>query len=411
MLFSSSELKEGFKIAFEALKTNRMRSVLTTLGILIGVIVVTVIVSVIQGLNTYVTGEITSLGADTIYISKWPWMITDYESYLKVMKRKSLNQHHYEFIRENATLASCVVPDVSTRGKVKYKSETLESVEFVGTNEIYPETAGVMPEVGRFMTSTEVDFRRSVCVLGSEVANQLFKDESPVGKRIKIGSHPFYVVGVLEKRGQIFGESMDNLAIIPYTVFQRLYGTRRSLNIQVKPLDPELTPELIDQLTGLMRRARGIQAGREDDFAINQQSQLMDIYNNLTRVLWIVLIGIGSISLLVGGIGIMNIMLVSVTERTREIGIRKALGAKKRIIMWQFLVESMMISGVGVLLGILISIGISMLVRAVSPLPVNISAWVIFLGVGFTVAIGLFFGLYPASKAAKLDPIIALRYE
>jgi putative ABC transport system permease protein len=213
------------------------------------------------------------------------------------------------------------------------------------------------------------------------------------------------------KKGQIFGESQDNTAIIPYTVFEKHYGRKNYMTILVKPKDPRQLEALIDQLMGLMRRIRGLEAGKPDDFAINQQSQLMDLYNQLTRVLWIVLIGIGSISLVVGGIGIMNIMLVSVTERTREIGIRKAIGAKRRIIMWQFLVESMFISGIGVLLGILVSIAIALVVRKTTPLPVNISTWVLFLGVGFTVAIGLFFGLYPASKAAQLDPIVALRYE
>ena len=181
--------------------------------------------------------------------------------------------------------------------------------------------------------------------------------------------------------------------------------------IQVKAEDPERMDDMIDQLEGVMRRSRGLEVGQEDDFAINQQSQLMDIYNNLTGVLWIVLIGIGSISLIVGGIGIMNIMLVSVTERTREIGIRKALGARKRIIMWQFLVESMFISSIGVTLGVLVSMGLSMVVHSATHLPVHISTWVLFLAIGFTVTIGLFFGLYPASKAAKLDPIEALRYE
>jgi len=183
------------------------------------------------------------------------------------------------------------------------------------------------------------------------------------------------------------------------------------LGIQVKAKNPDLIPMLEDQLVEVMRRARSIEAGRPNDFSINQQSQLMDTYNQLTQTLYVVLVGIGSIALLVGGIGIMNIMLVSVTERTREIGIRKAVGAKRRVIMWQFLLESMFISGIGVTIGIFVSIGISLLVKSVSPIPVNISTWVLFLGIGFTATIGIFFGLYPASKASRLDPITALRYE
>ena len=411
MKITWTELSEGFRIAFQTLNANRMRSVLTTLGIFIGVIVVTVIISVIQGLNTYVSGEISGLGVDTIYISKFSWIITTYEEYQDMMKRKRITRDQYMFIDKYATLAETVAPDIDTRRRINYKNKSLDGVYITGTTEDYMTTAGVMPEVGRFFTQAETDFRRNVCVVGQEVVENLFENEDPLGKRIKIGSRPFQIIGVLEKRGKMFGFSMDNTAIIPYTVFQKYYGARRSITLQVKSKDPALMEELIDEMTDLMRRVRGIEAGRPNDFSINQQGQLMELYNQLTKVLWVVMIGIGSISLLVGGIGIMNIMLVSVTERTREIGIRKALGAKRSIIMWQFLVESMFISGIGVILGILASIGLAMLVRSISPLPVNISTWVLFLGIGFTITIGIFFGLYPASKAARLDPIVALRYE
>jgi len=411
MQISKIELGEGLKIALNALRTNRMRTILTTLGIFIGVIVVTVIISVIQGLNAYVKKEMSGLGADTLYISKMPWIIRSYEEYLEYVKRRQIEEKHYKFILEHATLADVVAPELDTRKTVKYHNESLDNVTVIGTTEAYSVTADAVPEQGRFFNMPEVEFRKNLCLIGFEVAEKLFQDENPIGKRIKIGAHHFTITGVLMKKGQIFGESQDNTAIIPYTVFEKHYGRKNYMTILVKPKDPRQLEALIDQLMGLMRRIRGLEAGKPDDFAINQQSQLMDLYNQLTRVLWIVLIGIGSISLVVGGIGIMNIMLVSVTERTREIGIRKAIGAKRRIIMWQFLVESMFISGIGVLLGILVSIAIALVVRKTTPLPVNISTWVLFLGVGFTVAIGLFFGLYPASKAAQLDPIVALRYE
>ncbi|HDQ45560.1 MAG TPA: FtsX-like permease family protein [bacterium] len=411
MVISWSELGEGLRIALNSLKANRLRTVLTTLGILIGVIVVTVIIAVIQGLNVYVSEELSSLGTDNVYISRYPWMITSYEEWLRVSKRKRITENQFRFIQKHSRHAGVVVPEIVTRRTSRYRNESLDRVQIIGTTEDYIATSNSLPEMGRFFGETDVGVRRAVCVIGREVADRLFRNENPVGRRMKIGGHSFLVLGVLEKRGQMFGHSMDNNAIIPYSTFEKLFGRHRSFEIQVKAGGAEFVDALRDELEGLMRRARGLGAGQENDFSINQQSQLMEVYNNLTRVLWIVLIGIGSIALLVGGIGIMNIMLVSVTERTREIGVRKAIGAKRRIILWQFLVESMFISGIGVTIGLLISIGIALFVKQVSPLPVHLSTWIIFLGIGFTVAIGMFFGLYPASKAARLDPIEALRYE
>jgi putative ABC transport system permease protein len=411
MKLTLTEMSEGFLIAFQTLKSNRLRTILTTLGIFIGVIVVTVIISVIQGLNNYVSGEISGLGADTIYISKWPWIIKNYEDYINIRKRKRITKNQYEKVKKLTTLAETIAPEITTQKKVKFKNESVDRVFITGTTDDYMTTANVMPEQGRFFSAAEVDFRRNICVIGWDIADKLFNNSDPIGKRIKIASQPFFIVGLLEKRGEMFGHSLDNMTLIPYTVFQKYFGTRRSLTLHVKAKDPKLINELTDQLTGIMRQVRGIEAGRPNDFSINQQGQLIDVYNKMTRILWIVLIGIGSISLLVGGIGIMNIMLVSVTERTREIGIRKAVGAKKRIIMWQFLVESIFISGIGVTLGILFSIGIAIFIRSISPIPVNISFWILLLGILFTVTIGIFFGLYPAAKAARLDPIEALRYE
>jgi putative ABC transport system permease protein len=409
--FTKYELGEGLRIAVSALRANKMRTVLTTLGIFIGVIVVTVIISVIQGLNHYVSSEISGLGANTLYVSKFPWFIRSWEEWLKYLGRKDLTEKHYHALLKNLTLAEAVAPDLGTGRTVKYRSESLDNVYVNGSTDAYMACANVVPVFGRFFTPSEVDLNRNVCVIGWEVWDKLFKGENPLDKRIKIGSHPFTVVGVLEKRGQMFGQSMDTFTIMPYTVFQKIYGSRRSMDFQIKAADASQMDALVDQITGVLRQARGVQPGKPDDFSINQQSQILDFYNRMTQTLWIVLIGIGSISLLVGGIGIMNIMLVSVTERTREIGIRKAIGAKRKVILWQFLLESVFISGMGVTIGILISLGLALLIRAVSPIPVYISTYVLFLGIGFTLVIGLFFGIYPASKAARLDPIVALRYE
>jgi putative ABC transport system permease protein len=406
-----TQVGEGVRIALQALRANRMRSILTTLGILIGVVVVTVIISVIQGLNTYVSGELSALGTDNVYVSQYPWIINSWEEWLRVRNRPKLKQQHYEFIKEHTTLASAVSAEVATRRTVKYRNESVGGVIIYGTTPDYMILSDAMPETGRFFNDFETRQRRNICVIGWEIADKLYKEKDPIGERIKIGGQSFFIIGVMEKRGQLFDFSMDNNVLMPYTVFQKVFGKRRSLEIQAKAVSPDRVDDLNDELEELMRRARGLKVNEENNFNVNQQSQLLDVYNNLTKVLWIVLIGIGSIALLVGGIGIMNIMLVSVTERTREIGIRKAIGAKKGVILWQFLVESMFISSIGVVLGLAISILLAMAIKQSSPIPVDISAWVAFLGVGFTVSIGIFFGIYPASKAARLDPIEALRYE
>ena len=402
---------EGLRIAIKALHQYKMRSILTTLGIIIGVTTVIAIVSLIQGLNRAFSNEISAMGSDTLYISKLPWFMNA-DTYFTYRNRKDLNMSHFRMVEQHATLIKAAAPTITTRRNVKYKDKKLERCDVVGTNEDYLVTSNAIPAVGRFLSSVDVNNRRWVCVIGSEVAEKLFENENPVGRRINIGGQVFRVIGVLEAKGDFLGFNMDTNIAIPIGVFQKAFGARRrSLTIEVKVADPSMVDEAENELIGVMRRARKLSPTDKNDFAINRQSMFLDIYNNLTRILWAVAIGVGSISLLVGGIGIMNILLVSVTERTREIGIRKAMGAKHADIMWQFLVESVVICTIGVVIGIFAAIGIAKIVSATSPIPSVISAWVIYLGLGFVFGIGLFFGIYPAMKAARLNPIEALRYE
>jgi putative ABC transport system permease protein len=401
---------EGVKIAFDALRSYKLRSVLTTLGIIIGVMTVITIVALIQGLNHAFAEQISAIGTDTLYIDKFPWMAG--EKWFEYRNRKNITLEDARFVKEHATLVLAVAPTLYTRKTTKYRDKSIENVTIVGTTSDYLLTSNLNPEFGRFLSEGDVDHRRTLCVLGYEVANKLFPNEDPIGKRVNIEGAKFRVIGVNEKKGSMFDENMDTYAYIPIGNFQASFGARwRSVNIEVKVLSPAVIEDAETELIGLMRRTRGLKPDERDDFAINKQSMLMDTYKKLTTTLWAVAIGVGAISLLVGGIGIMNILLVSVTERTREIGIRKAIGAKRFDIMLQFLIESMMICAVGVTLGILIAVGIAKLIAAVTPLPAAITVWVVFLGLAFIVAIGLFFGIYPASKAARLNPIEALRYE
>lgn len=396
-------------MAFSSLRANKLRAFLTTLGVLIGVATVITILTMISGLNAAFAKQISSLGSDVLYIDKFPWG-GGYD-FFKYRNRKDLTVKDAEAIAEYATFAKAVAPTAITRGTVKYKNRTVQNVQLHGVNEQYVDIANAYPEKGRFLTALEAEHRRNVCVLGWEVADRLFESDDPLGQKIFLSGHPFQVIGVLEKRGDILGQNLDIYAYFPLGTFHRLFGSRRSLLIQVKITDPAVIEEAKDELRGILRRVRRVPAGEEDDFAINQQDVLANLYNNLTAGLYSVAIGIGAISLLVGGIGIMNIMLVAVTERTREIGVRKAIGARKRDILWQFLVESVVISAVGGFVGIAIGFGFGKFVSTISPIPANVSAFSIAVGLGFSTTVGLFFGLYPASKAAKLDPIEALRYE
>lgn len=396
-------------MAFSSLRANKMRSILTTLGIMIGVTTVITILTLINGLDSAFSEQISNLGSDNLYVSKLPWAAG--MDYFKYRNRKDITTKEANAIAEQATLVRAIAPMAWTRRTVKHKNQSVNGVSINGTNDQYKDVANAYPEFGRFMTAFEVKHRRNVCVLGWEVATKLFKEETPLDKKVYIGGFPFRVVGVLEKRGDILGENLDANIYIPLGAFYKIFGTRRSLLLRIKVVDAALIEEAKDELRGILRRVRKVPPEKEDDFAINQQDMLTSLYNSLTAGLYAVAVGIGAISLLVGGIGIMNIMLVSVTERTREIGVRKAIGARKRDVLWQFLVESVVISAVGGIIGISLGFLLGKLIEGISPIPAGISIFSITVGLGFSSAVGIFFGLYPATKAARLDPIEALRYE
>lgn len=400
---------EGLKIALEALRTHRMRAILSTLGIVIGITMVVGIASIIDGLNRAFYSSISALGSDTLYIQKIPWFADDFWTY---RNRKDITLKEAEAVEKYATLVTAVAPIVGTGRDVKYGSQKLNDVVIIGTNDQYRETDNAEPELGRYLSESDVHRNRHVCVLGYEVAQKLFEYVSPLGRTVKLGGHPFQVIGVLEEKGKFLGIDMDTRVYIPIGTFQKLFSLRRRyMSIAVKVVDTELIDQTRDELRGILRRVRRVPPDKEDDFAINQQDVFSRLYKSLTGGLWAAAIGIAAISLLVGGIGIMNILLVSVTERTREIGIRKAIGARRRDILWQFLIESLAITAVGGTIGFLIGLGLGKLVSAVTFLPSSLAVWMVYIGIGFVTAVGLIFGIYPASKAARLNPIDALSYE
>jgi putative ABC transport system permease protein len=271
-------------------------------------------------------------------------------------------------------------------------------------------------EEGRFFTGSDVNYRAMVAVLGRDVVEVLFPNLDPIGKEISLAGRnfaprKFRVIGVMEERPSILGESQNNFLLLPYDTYKKLYPEEKELLLVAKPRRPELMEQAIDEITQVMRIRRGLAADKPNNFAVATQEDLMDMYRNITNAIYMVMVVISSIGLLVGGVGVMNIMLVSVTERTREIGIRKAIGARKRDVLWQFLIEAMTLSGSGGILGIVIGLLVGQLVAAVTPLAAGVSLFWIVLGFSFSVSVGLIFGIYPAYRAAGLDPIVSLRYE
>jgi len=409
-------VREIVAMALDSLRTHRLRSFLTILGIVIGVMTVIGMVSVIQGLNKSFLSELQSAGSDIIIITKHEAVQMGRRSEEERVRR-DLTFDDVRALEREATLAKAVAVSVNVsvfeQLEVKYQSAKSDSAMILGMNDKWPVVMSLyLPRLGRFITATEVDRSAPVCVLGSELADALFPTTNPIGKEIRVGPAAFTVVGVLAKRGQMFGQSRDNFVGLPITTLMKHFPyDKEDLEIIAAPRDQGMLQETIEQISGLLRQRRKVPYGKPNDFAVMTQDSMVDLYNQLTGAAYLVMIVISSIGLLVGGIGVMNIMLVSVKERTREIGIRKAIGARSGDILKQFLIEAIVLTGAGGLIGVLVGFAIALLVRAATPLPAAVSPWSVALGLSVSAAIGLFFGLVPARKAARMDPIVSLRYE
>ncbi len=408
------EVREGVLMALTAIRTNKMRSFLTVLGVLVGVASVIGMVSIITGLNQSMANQIESLGSNVIYISQYE-MVHFGGSSAEERKRRDITVEHAEAIRAYCPSVGAVSPENHywARGgnNIKYKDNKANRPAVVGVVPDYEIVNNCFAVEGRFLTEGNVNFRARVTVMGNDVREALFPNLDPMGKEMRINGKKFTVVGVMEQKPKFLGETQDNYVLIPLSTFKRMYPEDKALTLLVRPKSPELTDRAIDEIRQLLRRMRGVPYDQPDDFAISTQEDLMDMYNKITGAIYLVMVVISSIGLLVGGVGVMNIMLVSVTERTREIGVRKAVGARKRNILWQFLIEAMTLSGSGGILGIVIGLLLGELVAAVSPLPTGVSLFWIILGFSFSVSVGLIFGIYPAYRAARMDPIVSLRYE
>jgi len=405
-------IRESISVSFDALRANKLRSALTTLGIVIGVTTIIGMMSIVQGLQDYMVGELSVLGTNTFQVQKDPAIQFGHLDE-KYRNRKILTVEHASAIEENATLVQAVGTSTWNWGQiVKYKdTKTNPDVVLIGATAGFQTTFNYFVNEGRFLSDTDVEHNRMVIILGLDVAETLFPHSDPVGQYVRVGPHKFRVIGTLEKQGSLLGESRDNRVIIPITAFHKLYGNQRSISINIKVQDPRQLNQAIEQVTGILRTVRKVSPGKPNDFEIVTSESLIDTFNNMSMGVKFGAIFIAAISLAVGGIGIMNIMLVSVTERTKEIGIRKAVGARRMDVLWQFLIEAIFLGNLGGVIGIILGVLVGILVGTVTPLPTAIPLWAVLLGIGFCSLVGIVFGVYPANKAARLDPIVALRYE
>jgi putative ABC transport system permease protein len=401
---------EAVLIALSSLRANRLRSLLTLLGIVIGVMAVIAVVSIISGLNDYVAGKIFNLGPDVITVSRMSPVITSIDEWVDNQKRKNLYVDDMEAIRGTCPDCKAVGAQVGSRARVKFGREYLDS-QIQGYTSETAAILGTELSGGRLITQYDVDHARNVAVIGSDVVETLFPYVDPIGKTVMLDDRPFEVIGIGTKQGSVLGQSRDNWALIPLTLHQKMYGSRRSITIYAKALDEKHLDAAESEVRLTLRARRHLSYNAKDDFALNTNDNFLQIWANISQAFFAVTIGIASISLVVGGIVVMNIMLVSVTERTREIGIRKATGARRQDILIQFLIESATLALVGGLIGVLLGSSIALVISWVSPLPASIKWWAVALGLGVSTSVGLFFGIYPATKAANLDPIVALRYE
>jgi len=410
------ETREAVIMAFDSIRANKFRAFLTILGVLIGVGSVIAMVSLIEGLNSAVAQDIESLGSNVVIIIRYDPNTNFNEMTEEERKRKPITIEEADVIREQCPSVDGVSPQnyYFRRGGniVKYGNQAGNRPNIFGTSVDYEKVNNLFIEQGRFFTQAEDRRKINVCVLGSDLANTLFESENPLGKMILVNNARMLVVGVMENRKQnLGGGNENNFVALPYGTFHKCYPWEKELALFVKAESTELMAQAEDEIRQVLRRYRGCPYNQDDNFAIMTQASIMEMYNDITGGIWLAMIAISAVGLMVGGIGVLNIMLVSVTERTREIGIRKAIGARRVNIFFQFLTEAMTLSGTGGVIGIVGGLALSFLISLLSPLPMVVPYEWVAIGFGVGVGVGLIAGIVPALRAASVDPIVSLRYE
>lgn len=404
-------LREATWLALDTLRTHKLRTFLTLLGVILAVTTLVAVMSVLNGLNLYVSTKVANLGSNAFMVDKYG-IITSYEAFLKAQKRPNLTMADYYAMKENLRYARNVAGYEATSADAHFGRQIDEDVNVLGATPEFTQIESFEIAIGRPFTEEDELHREPICLLGSDVAKQLFPTIDPIGREIRVGEEQYQVVGVAKPLGTVLGQSRDNFVMTPLSTYREAWArTNDSVTIIIQAISTDAIPAAVDEARVFLRARHHQRYADADDFGIIESSSITDLWKKLTTNIFGIAVWLTSVFLVVGGIVIMNIMLASVTERTREIGVRKSLGARRRDIVLQFLMESSTLAAAGGAMGVILAEGVTMLVRATTPMPMSVPIYSILIALVLSSAVGLFFGIYPAVRASRLDPIEALRAE
>jgi putative ABC transport system permease protein len=405
-------LREAFKLALQSLWANKLRTTLTLIGVVMGVASVIMVITLVNGANRYVATKLSGYGADVFTVTRMASVIFSADDYFRYQKRKILRIEDYQAVRDNCTECSEVGGLLDRSTNVVYNGHSSNNTDVRGYTWTMLSLNNINIDIGRGFTPADEEHATHDAIVGYDIVDNILGEGDPIGKEIRVDGIPYTIVGVGERQGKTLGQSQDNWVAVPIGTYQQIYGYNDSVDIYARVAGgAQVMTRAEDEVRVLMRTRRHDAPGTKDDFEVETNDTFLDIWKQISSLFASVVLGLASIALVVGGVVIMNIMLVSVTERTREIGVRKALGAKQRDVLLQFLIESATMSVTGGAIGVLCGILVGKLITIVIGFPTSVSVWAIFLGLFLAGTVGIFFGVYPASKAAKLDPVVALRAE